>query len=208
MRCRWWWRWHITHHLWGGGDDYRTLLSILTPSLPHLSTPPLYPFLTHPSYPLSYPPLIPPSHTTPFPPSSPPSLGRTEAVAKSHSTAAEAVTVAQNMRAHRLVLTHFSQRYTSVPAVPAEGRISYIIWLFQTYHLVISNSFSHIPCHVITYPRLSFTPVLINTHLSYFPPSLHSLSYFSTFDTPSHMIIISTHPLIYNLPTHPLLQCS
>jgi ribonuclease BN (tRNA processing enzyme) len=43
-----------------------------------------------------------------------------EAVKKRHSTISEAVQVAKDMDAHRLILTHFSQRYPSMPPLPEE----------------------------------------------------------------------------------------
>ena len=41
-----------------------------------------------------------------------------EAIKKRHSTISEAVKVAQDMNAHKLILTHFSQRYPSMPPLP------------------------------------------------------------------------------------------
>lgn len=41
--------------------------------------------------------------------------------AKKHSTVQEALKVARDVDARRLMLTHFSQRYDSVPAIAAES---------------------------------------------------------------------------------------
>ena len=41
-----------------------------------------------------------------------------EAVKKRHTTISEAIKVAEDMNAHRLILTHFSQRYPSMPPLP------------------------------------------------------------------------------------------
>ena len=41
-----------------------------------------------------------------------------EASAKRHCTVGEAVEVGRDMKAYRLILTHFSQRYPSVPVLP------------------------------------------------------------------------------------------
>jgi hypothetical protein len=41
-----------------------------------------------------------------------------EALKKKHSTVSEAISVAQQMNAQRLILTHFSQRYPSTPPLP------------------------------------------------------------------------------------------
>ena len=45
-------------------------------------------------------------------------IGLREASAKRHCTVGEAVEVGRDMKAYRLILTHFSQRYPSVPILP------------------------------------------------------------------------------------------
>jgi ribonuclease Z len=42
-------------------------------------------------------------------------------IAKKHSTVPEAIRVGRDMDARRLVLTHFSQRYSTVPCVAMES---------------------------------------------------------------------------------------
>ncbi|KAK3990861.1 hypothetical protein QBC44DRAFT_324310 [Cladorrhinum sp. PSN332] len=44
---------------------------------------------------------------------------RGDAVAKKHSTLSEALAVGQEMKARRILLTHFSQRYPKLPALPS-----------------------------------------------------------------------------------------
>eukprot|EP00201_Polytomella_parva_P002968 CAMPEP_0175074092 /NCGR_PEP_ID=MMETSP0052_2-20121109/21058_1 /TAXON_ID=51329 ORGANISM="Polytomella parva, Strain SAG 63-3" /NCGR_SAMPLE_ID=MMETSP0052_2 /ASSEMBLY_ACC=CAM_ASM_000194 /LENGTH=213 /DNA_ID=CAMNT_0016342239 /DNA_START=92 /DNA_END=733 /DNA_ORIENTATION=- len=46
---------------------------------------------------------------------------RSHAVAKRHSTSEEALAVAKAMRAKRILLTHFSQRYPKIPKTLTEG---------------------------------------------------------------------------------------
>ena len=42
-----------------------------------------------------------------------------DAVAKKHCTVSEAIDVGRRMDAHRIILTHFSQRYPTIPNLPA-----------------------------------------------------------------------------------------
>ena len=48
-----------------------------------------------------------------------------DAISKRHCTVSEAVDVAQRMGAHRCILTHFSQRYPALAALPPQvaGRV-------------------------------------------------------------------------------------
>lgn len=50
-----------------------------------------------------------------------------DAEAKRHSTISEAMTVAKAMNSYRLILTHFSQRYRSVPSVPSQSRLNVVM---------------------------------------------------------------------------------
>lgn len=52
-----------------------------------------------------------------------------DALAKKHSTVPEALSLARRMRAKKVILTHFSQRYYSVPVIPqwASGRVPVIV---------------------------------------------------------------------------------
>lgn len=46
---------------------------------------------------------------------------QSEAVQKRHSTISEALAAAADMRAYRVILTHFSQRYPAMPPCPVSG---------------------------------------------------------------------------------------
>jgi len=44
-----------------------------------------------------------------------------DAIAKKHSTTAEALNVGKKMNARRILLTHFSQRYQKIPVMDSHG---------------------------------------------------------------------------------------
>ena len=57
-------------------------------------------------------------------------IGLREASAKRHCTVGEAIQVGRDMKAYRIFLTHFSQRYPSVPALP-HSAVDYALLAFD-----------------------------------------------------------------------------
>ncbi|KAH9222821.1 hypothetical protein DL95DRAFT_380581 [Leptodontidium sp. 2 PMI_412] len=56
---------------------------------------------------------------------------RSDAIAKKHSTTAEALGVGERMNARRILLTHFSQRYQKIPVMQTEGKDQVAIVAFD-----------------------------------------------------------------------------
>lgn len=69
-----------------------------------------------------------------------------DAVAKKHSTVSEAIGVGRDMRAHRTILTHFSQRYITGPAL--DDSIA--------SKVVVASDFMH-----MSFPQLLWAPLLM-----------------------------------------------
>ena len=74
---------------------------------------------------------------------------------KRHCTVGEAVQVGRDMNAYRLILTHFSQRYPSVPALPP-GAIDYALLAFDFMRLPFQD--------------LLWAPAIMPALIEAFPP--------------------------------------
>jgi hypothetical protein len=74
---------------------------------------------------------------------------------KRHCTVGEAVQVGRDMNAYRLILTHFSQRYPSVPALPP-GAVDYALLAFD---------FMRVP-----FQDLLWAPAIMPALIEAFPP--------------------------------------
>ena len=81
-----------------------------------------------------------------------------EAVKKRHSTISEAIQVAQDMNAHRLILTHFSQRYPGMPPLPPD-------YLTLPCGLLLAFDFMH-----VKFADLLWTHTMNPALLLAFPP--------------------------------------
>lgn len=82
-------------------------------------------------------------------------VGLENASVKRHCTVGEAVQVGRDMNAYRLILTHFSQRYPSVPALPS-GAVDYALLAFD---------FMRIP-----FQDLLWAPAIMPALIEAFPP--------------------------------------
>lgn len=81
-----------------------------------------------------------------------------EAVKKRHSTISEAIQVAKDMNAHRLILTHFSQRYPGMPPLPPD-------YLTLPCGLLLAFDFMH-----VKFADLLWTHTMNPALLLAFPP--------------------------------------
>jgi hypothetical protein len=82
-------------------------------------------------------------------------IGLENASVKRHCTVGEAVQVGRDMNAYRLILTHFSQRYPSVPALPS-GAVDYALLAFD---------FMRVP-----FQDLLWAPAIMPALIEAFPP--------------------------------------
>ena len=80
-----------------------------------------------------------------------------EAVAKRHSTVSEAMSIGQRMNAYRIILTHFSQRYPSVPPLVASGAAK----------ALLAFDFMH-----VSFRDLLWAPAIMPAMAEAFPPAL------------------------------------
>jgi ribonuclease Z len=77
-----------------------------------------------------------------------------EAVAKKHSTVSEALDIAKSMNACRVILTHFSQRYPTMPPTNADREVYPAVYAFDFMS--------------VTYRDLLWAPqVHLNAHLHF-----------------------------------------
>ena len=74
---------------------------------------------------------------------------------KRHCTVGEAVQVGRDMNAYRLILTHFSQRYPSVPALPL-GAVDYALLAFDFMRVPLQD--------------LLWAPAIMPALIEAFPP--------------------------------------
>jgi ribonuclease Z len=89
-----------------------------------------------------------------------------EAVAKKHCTVGEALGVAARMNCFRVILTHFSQRYTGIPSLdglrsdaalaPLEGMLNKCVFAFDFMSL--------------SFPSLLWAPLYLKPLVLAFPP--------------------------------------
>ena len=70
-----------------------------------------------------------------------------DAVAKRHSTISEALDVGKHMGAHRTILTHFSQRYPTIPSLGDRTDLEKVVLAADLMHM--------------TLPQLTWAPKLL-----------------------------------------------
>jgi ribonuclease Z len=78
-----------------------------------------------------------------------------DAISKRHTTISEAIAVGKAMNAYRVILTHFSQRYQSIPLLPEPKDRDQVILAFDYMHL--------------SFKQLLFAPLLTDILVEVFP---------------------------------------